>query len=177
MSFCLLGCSEVWLCSGMWLLLNQICEVLAGLYFSYSSFFYTPDFSTPPCSILQLLYIPYLLSTPLLTVSIRISPYHPHHHTSKLPVASSLLRIMCTFSELTQTWYPLLYVLWVWSQLVYDPCLVTNVWEISQVQVSWDLWFSYWGLSSSASSIFSLNQPRGQLLLFLVWHKYLQLTL
>jgi hypothetical protein len=70
-------------------------------FFKNNLFFYTPYFIPPsPPSILRLFHIPHLLPTPCLHVDV----LHPSPHlTSKLPGASSLLRVRCIISEWTQT--------------------------------------------------------------------------
>jgi hypothetical protein len=63
-------------------------------YFKFIYLFNTPYFIPP--STLLMLHIPYLLPTPLST---HRCPQHPRHLTSKLPGASSLLRVRCIISE------------------------------------------------------------------------------
>jgi hypothetical protein len=95
---------------------------------------------SPPLSTLWLLHIPYLLPPCLSPCGC---PHSPPHLISKLPGASSLLRVRCIMSEWTQTWksstvcvlgpsYQLVYAVW-WS----------SVWEILGVQINRDCWSSY----------------------------------
>jgi hypothetical protein len=103
------------------------------------SIFYPP---LPPLpSTLLLLPIPYLLPTPL---SPRGCPHSPCHLTSKLPGASSLLRVRCIISERTQTYSLLLYVCW-WPHISWCmlPVWWSSVWKISGAHINWDCWSSY----------------------------------
>ena len=66
------------------------------LFILINLLFYTPYYIPLPQSTLQLFHMPHLLPTPLPP---RGCPHPPPHLTSKLPGASSLLRVMCIISE------------------------------------------------------------------------------
>ena len=86
-------------------------------------FFYTPDF-THPTSTIQMFHIPYLLTNPLSPCEC---PHPLPHLTSKLPEASSLLRVRCIISQWTQTLqYSTVCVLEAIYQQVYADSLVAQ---------------------------------------------------
>jgi hypothetical protein len=86
-------------------------------------------------------HITYLLPTTLSPCGF---PQPLPHQTSKLPGASSLLRVRCIISEWTQTQKSSTAcvlgglisadVLFIWW---------SGVWEISGVQINWECWSSY----------------------------------
>jgi hypothetical protein len=81
---------------------------------------------------IQPLTAPHPTPPPYPTLSPCGCPYPPLHMTSKLPGASSLLRVRCIISKWTQTWtFATVCVLGASYQLVYAVCLV--------VQCLWDL--------------------------------------
>jgi len=111
-------------------------------------------------STLQLFHIPYILPAP--PFSTRMSLSHPPHQISKLPGASSLLRVRCIFSHWGQTRQSsAIYVLGTSSQWVYTAWL-DPVSERSQGSRLIETAGPPIGsLSSPASSSFSLIQPQG----------------
>jgi hypothetical protein len=110
---------------------------------------------SPPT--LQLLHIPHLLPH---TPSPHGCPHPPPHLTSKLPGASSFLRVRCIISEWTHTRKSsTVCVLGASCQLVYAAWLVVQR-ENSGVQIE-TAGPPTGSPSSSASSIFSLIQQQG----------------
>jgi hypothetical protein len=75
----------------------------ANIFNFICNYFYTPySISCPSPSILRLLHIPHLLPT---TPYLHIDSLSPTSYlTYKLSGASSLLRVRCIISDLTQTW-------------------------------------------------------------------------
>jgi hypothetical protein len=96
-------------------------------FFSLKNFIYLFIFYTYfmlPLSNLWLFHIPYPLPTPLSPCGC---PPPPPHLTSKLPGASSLLRVRHIVSDWTQTWQSsTVHVFGASYQLVYAVCLVVQ---------------------------------------------------
>jgi len=99
------------------------------------------------------------LPTPVLTT---MSSLHQLHQTSKLPGASSLLRVRCIFSDWTQTQESSAADdLEASSQLVYAAWLVVQCQRSRGSRLIETAEPPTGLLSSSASSSFSLIQPQG----------------
>jgi hypothetical protein len=107
-----------------------------------------------------------------------LHPTPPHHKTSKLPGASSLLRVRYIFSDWTQTWqFSAVYVVGASYQLMM-PGWWSGVWEISGFQVNWDCLSSY--IATLLLSFFQLfpNSTTGVSSFWsLIGYKHLPLTL
>jgi hypothetical protein len=142
-------------------------------YFLYNLFIILHSISPPrppsDCSTFH---------TPPHLVSPRDYPHSPPNLTSKLPGASSLLRVRCIISEWTQTLQSsTVCVLEASYQLVYVAFLVVPMFERSQESRLIETLGPPSGPPFSSAS-FSLPQfNRGQLLLPLFGYKYLHLTL
>jgi hypothetical protein len=91
-----------------------------------------------------------------------LPPTTPPHQTSKPVGASSLLRVRYIFTDWTQTLQSsTLYELVVSYPLVYAAGWWCRFWEISEVQVNWYCWSSYWVTLLLNFSSLSLIQPQG----------------
>jgi hypothetical protein len=101
--------------------IHFVLFVVVLFFIFLHSRFYSPSPCTP-----QLLHIPYLLPTPCFHEDVP-TPNPPLYLTSKLPGASSLLRVRCIISDWTQTQQSsTVYVLVAPYQLVYATCLVVQ---------------------------------------------------
>ena len=78
------------------------------------------------------------------TLSLHGCSHTPPHMISKLPGASTLLRVRCSISEWTQTWLSSTLLCWgshiSWCML---PGWWSSVWEMSGIQINWGCLSSY----------------------------------
>ena len=101
-----------------------LSAIVVQNFFLKINLFFTLHIPFPP-STLRLLQITHLLLTPPSVSTWKITP--SHHLTSKLPMASSLLRVKCIISEWTQNRISSnVCVLGASYQLEYAVCLVVQ---------------------------------------------------
>jgi len=120
-------------------------DLIFFIIYSWFFFLFTFKILFPFRSTLRLFHIPYLLPlTPTPPLSPQGCPHPLPHQTSKLPRASSLLRVRFIFSDWTQTQESsAVYVSGASSQLVYTAWLVIQHLRDLGGQGNWDYWSSY----------------------------------